>query len=186
MIRLELHRSKVPILELYSANQININEDRENCTVQINPQKDLQILYKNGALGAGSDLWILPEKPLCLWYDQMDWYLNFQLTKSKNHLKPSISPKLGSLLLQHQISIEPFQFNSQALMVASLHNLPCKQIIEVSGADSLENWFQEIYSCWKSLSFPSLRIFLPHNFNTSDFKKYWPDTSSTEAITLVP
>ena len=66
-----------------------------------------QTLYKSGAFGPGSKLWITPELEQSNWTRLIDWYLNFQISKAKFHNSQEASPQLKKIAYDNDVELKP-------------------------------------------------------------------------------
>ncbi len=94
--------------------------------------KDFVHLPSSQALIHGCDLWVLPPPKESLWTKEIDFYLNFQISKTFDPKTP--------------------------LLILSLNRLPSKKNIVFS---FFSNGSEIIYKKWLHLQKPSMRIFLP-------------------------
>ncbi len=154
---------------------------------KIAPQKGPQTLFKTGALGAGAKLWVTPGGEYSDWNKKLDWYLNFQISRAKDHKSKEISSKFLENLNEYGIDHNFRKTkSSEFLMISSRGRLPCKMLIIIPYKEDFQNWTQQIHSVWLNLLKPNLRIFLPTDFPINDFSNSWPDKNSISDITLVP
>lgn len=149
-------------------------------------QKGPQSLFRTGALGPGSNLWVAPSGDCSEWNKKLDWYLNFQISKSKEHVPSTISPEFSKNLIEYEIQPQECKVKSDLLMISCEGRLPTKMLVIVPFADQFKDWIENIYQVWLNLLKPNLRIFLPNDFPINEFTLYWPDRNSITEITLVP
>ncbi|MCB9026715.1 MAG: hypothetical protein H6625_10385 [Bdellovibrionaceae bacterium] len=149
-------------------------------------QKGPQSLFRTGALGPGSNLWVVPNGDSSEWSKKLDWYLNFQISKAMEHIPNKISPEFSKNLLDYEIQPLEFKQKSDLLMISCGGRLPTKMLVIVPLRDNLKDWIDSIYQVWLNLLKPNLRIFLPNDFPINEFSIYWPDRNSITEITLVP
>lgn len=146
-----------------------------------------QTLYKSGAFGAGADLWIIPNDEQSSWSHQIDWYLNFLLSRAKNHQTKEIPEDLLKLAERYEVSLAAHTPSQKTpLMIASEHYFPNKQVVLIHDPEDFALWLKQAHQIWQNLGKPSLRVFLPSNSNELDFQKEWPGDLTTQTITLVP
>lgn len=144
-------------------------------------------LYQTGALGPGSDLWIMPSLSQSHWTSQIDWYLNFQISRAKLHRSHQIDQGLREMVQEYELdALLPKELPPGPLMISSQGRLPSHQVIELPAKDSNENWIQSAYSTWASIGKPALRLFLPPGLDPKEVSSYWPDEQTSLAMTLVP
>lgn len=144
----------------------------------------LKVLYKAGALGAGADVWILPDFDQTTWTRSIDWYLNFQISKAKMFHPRSLSKDLKSLA--DDIPLKSYRPEEPApLLVASSEFLPNRAVVKLPLKDAKE-WTTKAYDIWQQLQKPSLRLFLPRTLRERDFESQWPEPVEIESIAVVP
>lgn len=148
----------------------------------------IQTLYKSGALGTGAQLWICSEITQSYWTQTIDWYLNFQISRSKTYTPPPQAPELQKLLEEYETP----EVNSQLThlgsptLLASQGNLPSEQLIEMPLVNSSEEWLHLAYRIWKNLNAPPLRLFLPNFLPVTEFELQWPGRTEDHDLTVVP
>jgi len=147
-----------------------------------------QILYQHGALGAGSDFWVIPTRKYSLWNEKLDWYLNFLLSRAENHVPLSLSDEIKKIVSDYELEdrLPKTDTISEFLMIACEQQLPARILVRVPYKDNVEAWLENIHKLWVNFSKPSLRIFLPNEFPVSQFSAFWPEDLSELALTLVP
>lgn len=155
-------------------------------TQTISTQKNLQVLYQHGALAAGSDLWVIPELNTSRWSQTLDWYVNFQISRAKNHHAKELSSELKSIINDNELEVLQFNSPKTSLMIASDGRLPNKQLVELTSSEKPEEWVLQVFQIWQQLQRPSLRIFLPEFITSEDLFKLWPEKENVKNITVVP
>ena len=98
---------------------------------------------------AGSHLWLMFFEPQRHLFKEINWRTGFLLQNLKD--KKLISE---SVLIDTQ---KTFPNNS-------LLCLPLKK----------KSWLFDIYNSWKQLDRPSLRVFIPLDYDEEQLKQYWP------------
>lgn len=142
---------------------------------------NIQILSPVNAFNPGSDLWCLPHFEHSRWVKKVDWYLNFQLTKSLLHEKKVHAPQLTKLIEDTGSPIfkSPLP-EKKSLMISSDKLLPNRWTIMVPYEQNISLWVSEIQKIYTQMKSPTLRIFLPHNEEERnfelEFKKRFPTT----------
>ncbi len=147
----------------------------------------IQKLSQVSAFVPGADLWILPPLEKSAWTRKIDWYLNFQISKSRNRLVPHLHPHLEKIIKDNGMPFDDFRRHQstkiQPLLIASRTQLPNKMTLEwmASGNETPKEWITNINLCWRDLNQPSLRLFLPADMNFEEFLKFWPENPSQES-----
>ena len=152
---------------------------------------NIQVLYKVGALGPGSSLWIIPSLNQSPWSQRINWHLNFQLSKMKSIKFKKPSPPLIKTLKENEMPLFKRQSSSASpLLISSSSFLPNSKVVELPKTKTHAFWMELSYKVWKKLDEPSLRLFLTKDFPVSEFQALWPETDQeslkTSSITLVP
>jgi hypothetical protein len=126
------------------------------------------------ALGPGADLWILPESQLSHWTQQIDWHLNFQISRAQLHQSQNLSPVAKEILFKCALeNLDWVEEHSERLLILSSQNLPNRWVLVLNGANQIDEWLKEATAVWKSLAFPTLRFFLPETIGKAAFEKKW-------------
>lgn len=129
----------------------------------------IQSLSHASALSPGALFWFLPQEKCDYWIHKINWYLNFQITKSKHHTPSDLSPHLKKILKENEIEISPLKGDFQTTLFSPNHQLPCKGVIQVTNQD----FTQKIGQVSLSLQASSIRVFLPEDLSETDFHKEW-------------
>jgi hypothetical protein len=138
------------------------------------------------AFSSGADLWVAPERKNSRLTQRLDWYLNFQISKSAKHESPPLPPKIEELLLKCELPQLDFKESDRdGLLIPSAQLLPNRWVLVLRGSDQFESWVQNIFLNWMQLSNPSLRVFLPTGKSEDDFQKAWKKISDDQEISLV-
>jgi hypothetical protein len=149
-------------------------------------QKGPQTLFKNGALGPGAMLWVLPSGDESDWKIQIDWYLNFQISKAQKYKFSEPDPEFSKFLDNYEIIVKRSK-TGENIFIACENLLPCQMLTLIPiENNSLELWIQKVCETWIQLQRPSFRIFLPNNFPVIRFYEMWPEKSLNIDLTLVP
>ena len=146
-------------------------------------------LSQAAALGQGSYLWIVPPLYQSQWTKKLDWYLNFQISRSLEHKSPILSDELKKIIEDNKLSTL-YEFTTKPihpkpLLIASHDHLPNGAILAIELENNFSHWVSECYKHWQLLEKPSLRIFLPQNLSVEEFFKLWPKDNDYAEITLV-
>lgn len=153
----------------------------------------VKVLYKVGAFGPGSSLWIIPFLNHSSWSQRINWHLNFQISKMRFLKFKSLSKELKKTLKENNLPFVKTRASSSPspLLIASHRFLPNSKIVELPETKTNMEWIRMSYKIWKDFDFPSLRLFLTKDFPISEFQNLWPERDKkvlekSGSITLVP
>jgi len=124
--------------------------------------------------GPGSDLWIVPERKNSNTVQNLDWYLNFQISKSVHHQPKNPAPQVLEIL--KKCALEGYDWapqEAEALLILSSHAVPNRWVMVLKGSDRLEAWAETAATKWKKMNSPTVRVFLPQGVSTQQFDKLW-------------
>ena len=146
-----------------------------------------QTLYRAKAFGSGADLWVVPEPEESEISSRIDWYLNFQIAKSKVHKKKEIGNQLEESIRKHSLRLPKVPNSSEApLLLASEQRFPNRMVVEVKSKPA-KDWILEVENLWSKLDRPRLRVFLPKELTPEKFQTLWQSAlGPSDEITLVP
>lgn len=146
-------------------------------------------LSQASCMNTGADLWVLPPLRQSKAAQKLDWYLNFQFSRSSLHQSAEIQSPMKKLLEKTGL---PLQFwsksdkkDSTQLLISSSKLLPNRWAVQIENPDDLESWCKAISQVWSGLNSPSLRVFLPTGLSAGDFQKVWKQTQSFDDFTIV-
>lgn len=120
----------------------------------------------------GHDLWFIPEELPKAFQSSLDWYLNFQLSKSQRLEKAKRSPELEKILAATGQNFPPQSSDSAPVVIPSSHLLPCRWVA-MSSLKHLESWTASAQQLWASLGKPKVKIFLPEGHDAQVLMKVW-------------
>ncbi len=129
------------------------------------------ILSLNQCFQPGDDLWIIPDYENSKLTQKIDWYLNFQISKSKMHHRPIISNFLEKTL--EQCELPKFNFTEKNILMIAPQNLLPSQWVVVVSFQNLLQWKSEIDRVWNDLGTPKTRVFLPKQIMVNDIDQTW-------------
>jgi len=144
--------------------------------MQLMKPEKIQTLKPHQALQEGADLWALShQKHSKKWNVQIDWYMNFLITKSVYKKSPSLNERRKSLLKRYKvIEFQRFsknkQFHQSPLLIKSSSYLPNLLTLIVNDD---HQWLFTVYNVWCSLKKPSLRIFAPQCVSKKMCETIW-------------
>jgi hypothetical protein len=146
----------------------------------------IHTLYRAQAFGPGCALWIIADQPKNPINIRIDWYLNFQLMKARSHHTEKWAPQLKTILKDNNITqFENEDSIKKPLMVPADQNFPVNNIVEIPSPEDKKNWVSKAQTIWEKLNHPELRVFLPTEISTEEFKTYWSGPKNKD-ITVVP
>lgn len=135
----------------------------------------LKKLANPGAFGQGADLWVIPDPKNSPWARKIDWYLNLQIQRAKNHKSKKIPDQLKEILAANELDLPDFDIKGDTPLLVNSHNhLPTRSVLHVPMSKIAENWVAECHSIWMKLSKPTVRFFLPEEISDDIFENQWP------------
>lgn len=155
-----------------------------------------QILYRSQAFGPGSHLWFIAgpstssntkkQSKYPALTNKIDWYLNFQLTRSRQHKPHVFSNTLKNIINENNLPTFTKEISEpKPLMIIAKEQFPTSAVIEMPVPKNMQSWPQNIHDIWQRFEQPSLRVFLPEEISAEEFKALWPKSNKVE-MTLVP
>ena len=146
-----------------------------------------QTLYRAKSFGPGAQLWVVPTSEDSDLVRRIDWYLNFQIAKSKKHSGLALSKDLTRLIENHKLRLPQIQIDEPApLMIAAEQYFPCEMIVQMQMSEAAD-WVEKLEKIWLQLGRPRLRLFLPKSQTPENLQKLWPRGFATsDEISLVP
>ncbi len=143
------------------------------------------ILTSSNALEPGADLWILPRIEQSKIVGQIDWYLNFQISRWQDRTPPPLDQKLLFLLTATGLesAIEGKKINQ--LMVPSSSLLPNRWVVQLGSFSGPSSWCSQVVGTWKQLQKPTLRVFLPSRITTKEFQYRWRKLEAFDDFAVV-
>jgi len=128
------------------------------------------------ALAPGAELWIVTDLERSSWTQRLDWYLGFQILRSKGHQPAKLSERLQEILQTWDLPEWQSKDQSQnPLLISSAMLLPNHGVMLVpfESSDS-RAWAVRVFDLWTKMDQPSLRVFLPIGLSAASFVKSWP------------
>lgn len=146
----------------------------------------ISVLSQASALNPGAELWIMADASNSRWTLKVDWYLNFQVTKSSRHQTANIDSYLRDVIEATELDQQKIAISSNDPLLIPCENLlPCRWAAMIPLHQSYAAWVHEIAKVWKSLGHPALRIFLPAGQNAGSFNELWQTHHKGEDFTVV-
>lgn len=144
----------------------------------------LQMISNSQALKKGAHLWIVSDSQNSSWHCQIDWYLCFQIKKSKLKHFDEIDQYTQSLLEKY--ALPSFQWKKPhppiPILIESADYLPNLWTMQM---DYTEEWIDKIYNIWASLNEPKLRIFVPQPIKKEKIIEKWEEHSKNNLIQYI-
>lgn len=137
------------------------------------------------ALSSGADLWVGPDINHSTWMRELDWNLNHIILEGEAHKPRKIDQEVRGLLFENQIVFQDISSPSSDSLFAAKHQLPTNWLVVVPWNGQLNKWLERVHNHWKSLQYPSLRLFLPKGVSVSETSREWQKVSSQQDFTVV-
>ena len=132
----------------------------------------------------GSQLWVSERLEDSVWSQKIDWYLNYQLTRSRQ-LHARELPKVVQNIMSTEDVYTLEASSNDILMVAAQHFLPVRQIILVPKQKDFKAWLETVQGVWQKLLKPSTRIFCAPGADLKLFDKLWRKDTEPGLISIV-
>lgn len=138
----------------------------------------LQEISQASRLNSGADLWVVPETKSSKMAQKIDWYLNFQITRSARHQSKLLPEKVSEILQKSGLPtkdwIEKIPLSKKEdLLILSNMAFPNRWVMVIRGSNEFPKWIENIHERWLKMNSPSLRIFLPAGISGSQFENAW-------------
>jgi hypothetical protein len=137
------------------------------------------------ALSSGADLWIMPDRQNSRWTRDIDWYLNHIILSSEKHQPQKMNQNVRGLLFESQIVFNDITTPNSDVLIAAKTQLPALWVLMTPWNGQLNKWLSHIHSHWKSLKYPSLRLFLPTGISVSECAREWQKVSEIQDFSVV-
>lgn len=139
------------------------------------------------ALSNGRITWIVADLDHSKWASRIDWYLNFQITRSEPHRPASFAPELQEIIEKWEFEAPAVRLNPVSpLMIASPELVPNHQTVVVPVRGSEAEWVLACHRVWVGLGRPPVRLFLPEGFKPASVANRWPKADEDADVELVP
>ena len=118
-------------------------------------------LNTNAALSPGHDIWFVCEPEQSYWATQIDWHINFQISRSKLHKSAELKNEVKEIIADQELELKTdfSSYQNKALLIYSGFNLPAKYIVKIAYNQSSAEWIQQAKAAWQQLNFASCRVF---------------------------
>ena len=123
------------------------------------------------ALRKGAQLWVLSEPKYSTWNHRIDWYLCFQIRRSRlKKVEPS-SEQAQALLKKYHLYSFKWRYSQYCpILIESSQYLPNLWTVELPYH---REWINKVYDIWHSLNQPTLRIFAPQLVKKQEVEGKW-------------
>ncbi len=146
----------------------------------------MTLLTQSSSTNFGADLWIIPKFENSRAASRLDWYLNFQLTRSTAKIPKVLNEELTSLLKNCGLTEAHYhQGTSGKLLISSSQLLPNRWVVQLENSENLNDWCSRIAEIWAGLRKPTLRVFLPTGLSSGDFLTTWKQSQSFDDFSIV-
>lgn len=143
-------------------------------------------LSNTSAFGPGSSLWLIPSIEKSEWARKLDWYLNLQISRSRNHVTKDWSNEIKDIVTENEIELKPFKASKkQPMLVGTKRPLPFDQVVEIPFDGNSENWVQTCEEVWRGLGEPSVRLFLPPSLSANELQSTSKNFRAAEEFTFI-
>ncbi len=145
----------------------------------------IRTIEQSQAFSPGSDLWVIPQNCITPLVRKIDWYMNFQISRSQGHKSEVLAPQLIQIINENALpNFTPEKVSPNTLLVAR-QNLPAQWLVTAESSKNKTAWAKNIHSLWKKMGRPHTRVFLSEEISASDFEHSWPE-KEINAIEVVP
>jgi hypothetical protein len=144
------------------------------------------VLDKTNSFNPGAELWVIPELSESKAAPRLDWYMNFQISKSQRMSKPNLAHPLLEILSKTKLNSLQFVENSRnGILYPTEKVLPNRWVLMLPNASPVEKWCERIVEKWQGLQKPTLRIFLPQGQTAKSFENAWYKFEKFDDLSLV-
>lgn len=138
-----------------------------------------QLTDKSRALDPGAELWIIPDRRSSSWSRNIDWYLQFLISKAMIHKAPQVSNELYRRMQENEMDVFSHELShSSPLLILSEQQLPNKKTVHLPFLGDQAEWVKQVHEVWSGFNSPSLRVFLPKGLEAKEFTSSWPTSKN--------
>ena len=146
----------------------------------------LSKLSTSSALAPGFDLWFLPEPKESQWSRKIDWYLNFQITRSIKHQKPFVPAELIQRIEDCGLEGMEIEVSQEApTFIVSEGLLPNKKSIILPNTSSFYPWAKRLLQIREKLGSPSTKVFIPSKYSSKNHLNEIEDIFHRNSVSYV-
>lgn len=122
------------------------------------------------ALSTAADLWVVSDIQKSRWTQEIDYYINFQITRAQNRTRQAMDPQLQKIMTKESVEGSIDAVAGPLMIVPHSNNLPAKCILYLNATD---DWFEKANDVWNNLKRPSVKLFLPASFAHKSIRGDW-------------
>ncbi len=126
-----------------------MNVDLKLNTLSLKPEQ---------ALDVGSDLWVIENNVNSIWWQKLDFYTQFLLTKTQLHKKTECAPELLRIIEATNLPVKQQNYSDQFILIGTENHFLNKWVLLYQNVEPA-SLVHEIIKLSDSLKFSSLRIF---------------------------
>lgn len=132
-----------------------------------------------------SDLWVFSGKIPKSFILKLDWYLNFQISKSSHHQKQKLSETIDQIVSSTEMKLPNIQMETASPLFLSVRDLlPCRWIALYPQTESAA-WLDAVQTTWLHLGKPKLKLFVPEGEDPQNTFNLWKPNDPVESFTVV-
>lgn len=144
------------------------------------------ILPQASAFNPGAELWVVPQETSSPILAKLDWYLNFQLSRASRHRSCMLPVEVSSIIKTCALPTINFsQAPETGTLIASDYLLPNRWVLQIPKQDKFDSWCEQLSNHWSKLGKPTLRVFLPQGYASTQFQSHWQAQHPHDDLTLV-
>lgn len=146
----------------------------------------IQTLSQANAYSQGAELWIVPDSRCSSWTNEIDWYLNFQISKFNARETHFSTQPFENLQTECDFLIRvPPTSDANELLIACERRLPTRYLVVIPFELNLESWLVQSLQKFKELKVNNVRIFLPKSISDAAAQHLLTSSKMSHAIALV-
>lgn len=126
-----------------------------------------------------ADTWFFPPSLQSSWFAQVDWYLNWQMSKGLSYSGFHMPTETLNTAQNFEIAVPETLFRQSPLLVSTQGRIPANQCVVVEAAFQLDPWLKHISKLADGLKSKSIVIFLPRGVLAEAAKDKWSKLDSS-------
>jgi hypothetical protein len=135
--------------------------------------------FDQASLKSGCPLWFTAQPTVSQLARKLDWYLNFQIMKSECRKPQSITAELVKIENEWGIERADLSVGAQAAVLIPSHAyFPNKQTVILQFDGDGKGWAEAVQKTALGLREARIRVFLPDDLSSEEFKESWPRKTS--------
>jgi|GEM_PF-3466258 len=132
-----------------------------------------------------SDLWAFSSRTPKSFIAKLDWYLNFQISKSSRHQKQKRSQTIDQIISQTELNLPQLHAEAATPLFLSVRELlPCRWIALYPQTDCTA-WLAAVQMTWLHIGKPNLKLFVPEGEDPQNVFNLWKPHDPVESFTVV-